>query len=572
MIKQKSMPWARLLTIAILTLVVFACRKDLMSTIGKGKVNLEDPELPMDVKLAKLFYSKLKDEKDNKVNMSWYQSGSTDKLMASKELKGNKIINRKHILFQKAYSSQTSRSTFTEIPIVYNQRFSSIIFPDSSYKKATDAIKKEIFAASFDRLIVYKNKLSGKINFHVVTFIPSIKYLRKNDNDISHNHINQLDDDFDGYLEYKDWDDTPLYLVKFNNGKRGEIIPLKKDFNAQLVKKSTSTANKKISSVPPGDVQTNSYTEICNGSWVDIWGTSCVTVDPEGEYVTCTPYLVSSEYVEVCTPVDPCANGGCTTGDPCIDYGYCNYPDPNDPNTPVYYDCAGEPNGSAHMSSCGCIGGSTGIYECPPVPDPDPCDNAKSMTNNATYNEKLTNLSGYVSGTMEHGWYNTKNADGSFSYKSVSGTTANPDMIDYVFTSSVRDIMHNHYTGNGGTNSTFDGGDINAMYTLYNGGNMADIYSFTQTLITSSGTYILTIKDVTKFKAFAPNSIASSIDGLLHITFGYSKTASAASNEIALVRCLAMMNSGLTLLKQNASGKFNILSYTDSQLTTTNCN
>lgn len=32
----------------------------------------------------------------------------------------------------------------------------------------------------------------------------------------------------------------------------------------------------------------------------------------------------------------------------------------------VYEDCAGEPNGTASDSACGCIGGNTGITECPP--------------------------------------------------------------------------------------------------------------------------------------------------------------------------------------------------------------
>ena len=32
-------------------------------------------------------------------------------------------------------------------------------------------------------------------------------------------------------------------------------------------------------------------------------------------------------------------------------------------------DCAGVPNGSAYMADCGCIGGTTGVYSCPPATD-----------------------------------------------------------------------------------------------------------------------------------------------------------------------------------------------------------
>src|SRR5690606_16572127 len=40
-------------------------------------------------------------------------------------------------------------------------------------------------------------------------------------------------------------------------------------------------------------------------------------------------------------------------------------PDPEDPPEPEYYDCAGVLNGSAYTACCGCIGGTTGITECP---------------------------------------------------------------------------------------------------------------------------------------------------------------------------------------------------------------
>lgn len=40
--------------------------------------------------------------------------------------------------------------------------------------------------------------------------------------------------------------------------------------------------------------------------------------------------------------------------------------DDDDDWPPEETDCAGDVNGSAYMADCGCIGGSTGIYECPP--------------------------------------------------------------------------------------------------------------------------------------------------------------------------------------------------------------
>src|SRR5690606_35071263 len=97
---------------------------------------------------------------------------------------GDDITNRKHIPFEKGYCTQTRKSTVMEFPVVYNQRFSKIIYDEKN--PLTEEMKKEIFRASFDRLVIMKDKVTGAMNHRLISFIPDIDYLRSKKNDISH--------------------------------------------------------------------------------------------------------------------------------------------------------------------------------------------------------------------------------------------------------------------------------------------------------------------------------------------------------------------------------------------------
>lgn len=294
-------------------LVIFACRKELQPP-SKNEV-LENPTVKMDVELAKAFYRNFKKENGDKVNMTQYANLSqSNKKTSALRTESDGITNRKYLFFKKAYTSETPNSSFVEVPVLYNQRFSTIL-PNV---KLSSLEKKEIFAASFDRMIIFKNKKTGKSSQRMITFIPNIEYLRKHKNDISHNHITRLDKDFDGYLEYKDWSGNPLYIIKYVKGKKTKIIRLKNKAKIRNANLNMATAR-----------------TTCTVHLVEIWGESCVVVDPEGFYQQCEPYLVDSYFVEECVEEDdpltgdPCIDyGDCLTGDPCLDYGDCLTGDP----------------------------------------------------------------------------------------------------------------------------------------------------------------------------------------------------------------------------------------------------
>ncbi|MCF8318153.1 MAG: hypothetical protein K9I02_05355 [Haliscomenobacter sp.] len=188
---------------------------------------------------------------------------------------------------------------------------------------------KEIFTGSFDRLIIYKDKKTGKTGQKIITYIPDLSYLRRHNNDISHNKINKLDSDFTGYLEFKKWDGTRLYILEVTNGKMTGRITFPKK------KKSTEFTTKSLYQ--------------CGVEYVPIWEEDNGTqYDPETGNNETAVRMIIIGYEEV--PLmcddgltgDDCIDFGINcdpylTGDGCIDFGYCGDPPPpvtENPPTP----------------------------------------------------------------------------------------------------------------------------------------------------------------------------------------------------------------------------------------------
>lgn len=220
---KNIVPYRLLLGFSMTLLVlvgISACQRDFLLESAEI-LNTDGILSPLDLRSAKSYYEELKNQQGDLVNMSLYEK---DKPVINKST--SNIPNRKHVMFEKGYRSETQKSMFMEFPVKYNQRFSNLFFDKDDIDPM---IKKEIFRGSFDRLIILKDKITGEMAHRLVTFVPDIDYLRRRKNDISHNHITKLDADFSGYLVYKDWaDDQPLYYLRYYNGKRTRYQSLKR--------------------------------------------------------------------------------------------------------------------------------------------------------------------------------------------------------------------------------------------------------------------------------------------------------------------------------------------------------
>jgi hypothetical protein len=244
----------------------------------------------MDLDLAQSYYDVLKKEKGD-----FFETPSL------KRISGNKIskLNKKHIIFQNGYSSSNEHATFVELPVFLNQKTSLVIQNKITTRRSQD----KIFMGSIDRLLIFKNKKTGVIDQRHITYIPDIDYLIDRKQDISHNQINKLDPQYSGYIEYKTWEGERLYILRIDKAKVTSIINFKKN----------SSESKNF---------TTSY-ESCTLQMIPVFGTSCISVDPESIFGTeeCETYLVGHESVYVCVDI-PDYN------DPCLGNPYCDNENP----------------------------------------------------------------------------------------------------------------------------------------------------------------------------------------------------------------------------------------------------
>ena len=185
--------------IGCILFLVYGCRKDFYGI----ESDLSDISVT-EASWAKLHYNQLIKKEGREVK----RNGEVQMLPNNKP-------NLKHTIWKKAYYSETDKAFFVEIPVLYNQRSSMV----KSKTKLTVEEQQEVFRGSFDRLVIYKDKKTGNIGQKLLTYIPDLMYLRKHNKDISHNQINKMDKDFEGYLLYRSWSGTNLYLLEVSQGK-----------------------------------------------------------------------------------------------------------------------------------------------------------------------------------------------------------------------------------------------------------------------------------------------------------------------------------------------------------------
>lgn len=212
-------------------LLLQGCQQDLQTAPDNQSIHGSEG---FSLEMAKEYFQALKEREGDTVNTAIYKKPMQSSTAANRQgfpfIKG---LNRKHVLLDKGYYSETKQSSVWEFPVKYDQKFSRTF--TRSDKPLDIASKHEIFKASFDRLLISKNKFNGDIVHRLVSFVPDIEYLKRHNNDITHNHVTHLDKDFYGYLVYKNWkDDRVLYYLRMENGTRAAAGPMKHRAKAKL--------------------------------------------------------------------------------------------------------------------------------------------------------------------------------------------------------------------------------------------------------------------------------------------------------------------------------------------------
>ncbi len=315
---KKRFIYASGITLIAIALFVVACKKDRATYSDASGDNTITSLSVKDAR--KYFYNVLRKA----------QSPSVLSVTSSPDGKNRKV----YPYWNHAYASKTKKFDFVELPVASVHQQRSLRTTGATM---TDAESKSVLAASFTRLVLYKNK-SGLMNQRLITFIPDYAYLKKHNNDVSYNHIDKLDKDFSGYLEYRDWNNKLLFTLKLANGVVvGRFKPGKQ------------TPKQQVQSLNIADFKNKSNTDGCITYQVTVWEQDCIDfTDPDnpdaGVVTICGDWYIADQYYETECPDD--------------------------------IDCS-DP---ANFDDAECGGGDD---PNDPPPPPNPCDNVPKVNNRA---------------------------------------------------------------------------------------------------------------------------------------------------------------------------------------------
>src|ERR1700761_2488998 len=111
--KKNLLRW--LVFIVLLSVVIYACHKDNLKTGSPAA--LTDPGVPLDIQAAKVYYNQLKAQQSDTVASVVNASIKTQSVGGP-----NKLVNKKYVMFNKAFAGETDTYTFVESPLLYNRR------------------------------------------------------------------------------------------------------------------------------------------------------------------------------------------------------------------------------------------------------------------------------------------------------------------------------------------------------------------------------------------------------------------------------------------------------------------
>lgn len=191
---------------------------------------------------------------------------------------------------------------------------------------------KSTLSSSVERLLLYRDN-NGRIQHKLVTYMPDDDYMKKRSMDISHNYLNKLDPEYNGFILYSTLDHEPLYMIRIQNGKGIKRLSLSDKKKTSKIQLESTRAS--------GGVQTNGMecTEVCFEQWQQM----CVTNPEPGPGESSQDCFDPIFLGEICfitceytpddpPPYDPCSDpanadspwcggggdgGGGTEEDPC---------------------------------------------------------------------------------------------------------------------------------------------------------------------------------------------------------------------------------------------------------------
>ncbi|MGI4871898.1 MAG: hypothetical protein ACRYFX_12070 [Janthinobacterium lividum] len=207
-----------------------------------------------------------------------------------------------------------------------------------------------------------------------------------------------------------------------------------------------------------------------------------------------------------------------------------------------------------------------------------PCAALTRDGQNAQTLAQMNQLKAQLNDNKEHGVATYYGVNGAPTFTSVTGTAGQLGIFNWGISAGVASIIHTHYSDPGSL-SVFSEGDLQSLYILYNSGNIANVSTFTTTIITASGTvYSLAITNPTAFANFGNtydlSNLNSQLIGGQYTAYHITSTSTVTDNERWFVKMLSLLDTGLTLYKgdPNNFASWQKLTYANGTATTSPCN
>lgn len=246
------------LPFVLVLFLVLSCRKD-SSELQYGTSGNEHS---YSIKEAKVFLKKDVGVKGGKVTLS--QNNSLTK-------RANLKIEA-HVFWKKAIEYDLRSYGVVEVPFLENnKRVTLYDFATPERNRDYDKLRTE---ASFTNLLIYRN-LTGDESKAFVTYIPDKSYVQSFGSSARHSTLKNIDKNFYGYIEYKNWEGDVLFVLRI---QAGSVINRFRIGNSSDSKLSAMKASNGASSTTScRTVCTPIYETICAGPTEGIGEEQCVS-------------------------------------------------------------------------------------------------------------------------------------------------------------------------------------------------------------------------------------------------------------------------------------------------------
>jgi hypothetical protein len=187
--------------------------------------------------------------------------------------------------WRKATSFTKGSYSYVEVPSAFTIKNRFIVKPKTSGQQAGSRTQKYP-VQGLQRLLFFRDE-NGKTGELNINYIPDEEYLASKGNDISENHLHQIDPGYNGFIIYSRTNNTPLFMARVEKGKFVRTVVFK-DPGSTTARKAPSTSR---------DLASYECWEYC----VEHWEESCWVIPdplPGGPTEECSePVMVG----ETCT-------------------------------------------------------------------------------------------------------------------------------------------------------------------------------------------------------------------------------------------------------------------------------